>query len=569
VSESDADSHLLEIARAIVDGAKVDWARERSASETDALSGLRALETLVRAHRNLARDLAETVEPGTMWGHLRIVTKVDEGSFGAVYRAHDDRLGTDVALKLLWPRDSHDAGYAARVLNEARLLAKMRHPNVVHVYGVEDRLTPVGLWMEFVKGNTLADLLDQSGPFAAREAALIGVDICHALAAAHHAGLVHGDIKARNVMRETGGRIVVMDFGSGGNVDARGTTTAIEGTPVYAAPEVLTGHERTERSDIYSLGVLLFHLVTGEYPVPGRTTSQVVDGHRRQTKRLLRDVRADLPDAFVRIVERATAHEPADRYESAGALESELAAVVHARGETSQKNRRLLFAAGVMIVLLTIASAFLWRLASRGTMASSNSAPSIATHVPASRYSVQATFFKVTQSGEQPLTNGSSIAPGDRLKLAYRATLPTYLYVVDEPDEGKPFLLFPMSQQKQQMLPANEQQTIPEGFFWQVTTLGKREHFLVFASPDPVDAFDEAFGQLATPRVGEPITSASLSPAVAERLRGVGGLVPAEPSSPGARFSALFTTPLGGEETATGIWARQLTVENAGGKRTR
>jgi hypothetical protein len=187
----------------------------------------------------------------------------------------------------------------------------------------------------------------------------------------------------------------------------------------------------------------------------------------------------------------------------------------------------------------------------------------------ASSYAVQATFFKVTPSGDEPLANGGTVGLGDRLKLTYHATLPTYLYVVNEPDEGRPFLLFPIRQQKQTPLPANQQKTIPDGFFWQVTSPGKREHFLVFASPEPVDAFDEAFGQLAAPRLGEPVTSVMLSAAAAERLRGVGGLVAAAPNSAGARFSALFTTPLGGEETATGLWARQLTVENSGDRKPR
>ena len=131
------------------------------------------------------------------------------GAFGAVYRATDQKLQREVALKLL-PSPDPD-----RVLKEARLLARVRHPNVVAVYGADYLENRVGIWMELVKGHTLEELLRTHGLFGAREAALVGLDLCRALAAVHRAGLMHGDVKAHNVMREEGGRTVLMDFGTG------------------------------------------------------------------------------------------------------------------------------------------------------------------------------------------------------------------------------------------------------------------------------------------------------------------------------------------------------------------
>src|SRR5262249_20255413 len=161
---------------------------------------------------------------------------IAEGSFGGVYRAHDERLQADVALKLLRPQDANDSEPANRLLTEARLLASVRHPNVVRVHGADDQQIPPGLWMEFVRGRTLADVLEHPGPVGAREAAIVGVDLCRALAAVHRRGLVHGDVKARNVMREDGGRIVLMDFGAGDALASPAVDLAA--TPAYAAPEL-------------------------------------------------------------------------------------------------------------------------------------------------------------------------------------------------------------------------------------------------------------------------------------------------------------------------------------------
>src|SRR5581483_80213 len=157
----------------------------------------------------------------------------------------------DVALKLLSASGGRP-GLADDILLEARLLARVRHPNVVRIYGVDDSREPVGLWMELIKGRTLEALLPVHGCFSAHEASLVGRDLCRALAAAHRAGVVHGDIKARNVMREEGGRTVLMDFGAGRATDdlARDPAGRLSGTPVYLPPEVLSGQPRTPAADI-------------------------------------------------------------------------------------------------------------------------------------------------------------------------------------------------------------------------------------------------------------------------------------------------------------------------------
>jgi serine/threonine-protein kinase len=259
------------------------------------------------------------------WGSLVIRERVGAGVFGEVYRAYDDQLQREVALKLLRPGTRSADRLAAKVLHEGRLLARVRHPNVVAVYGVETHADRVGLWMEFIRGCTLEQLLRRQGLFGGREAALLGQDLCRALAAVHAAGLIHRDVKAQNVMREEGGRVVLMDFGTGMPAGDEETAApkGAAGTPLYLAPELLNGGEATVASDIYSLGVLLYHLVTGAYPLTAASMDALRAAHAGDRRRL-HDARPDLPDAFVQVVERALSTRPEERFVSAGAMQEAL-----------------------------------------------------------------------------------------------------------------------------------------------------------------------------------------------------------------------------------------------------
>jgi hypothetical protein len=178
-------------------------------------------------------------------------------------------------------------------------------------------------------------------------------------------------------------------------------------------------------------------------------------------------------------------------------------------------------------------------------------------------YDVEGTFVRVTRAGEQRLTYGDRLRPGDELVFSYMSSRSTYLYIVNEPDVGQALLMFPLpGSEPANPLPANARITLPGAYRWQVTSAGGREHFIVFASPQPVGAFDQSFARLAAPRVGEPIRNVPLPAGTTERLRGVGGLVPADARRNESRLTALFTVPLRGRETADGLWVRQLTLEN-------
>ena len=256
----------------------------------------------------------ENQEYPARWGQLLLRKLLGQGAFGEVFLAWDPELDREVALKLM-RRERHELG----IRSEARLLAKVRHENVAVVYGVAEHDGRAGLWMEYIQGRTLDQLIEVQGRLGAHEAVAVGAVVCRALAAVHQIGLLHCDIKAQNVMRADGGRIVLMDFGLG-QVFGQDANGQLRGTLVYMAPELLEGRPPSIQSDIYATGVLLYYLVTGSFPVEGNSLSVVRENHRLHRATLLGDVRPDLPESYLRVVARATAESPAERFETAGQM---------------------------------------------------------------------------------------------------------------------------------------------------------------------------------------------------------------------------------------------------------
>ena len=335
------------LAAAVAARDDVDWDHaEASAADPAELR-------LIQQLRQLANLSKASEAHGERWGPLQLRGEVGKGAFGTVYRAWDARLEIDVALKLSnLPGSPADAPTTA--IKEGQLLAQVRHPNVVSVYGADSIDGRVGVWMEFVTGRTLKEILREHGPFGAHEAAVIGRDLARALAAVHHKGFLHRDIKAQNVMREAGGRTVLMDFGAGvAQQPADADVPSLGGTPLYLAPEVLAGDRPTVQSDLYSLGVLLFHLVSGEFPVSGATLADVRANHAAGVRTLLRDVRPDLPAQFVRVVDTAISTDPARRPRSAGAMESLLERALVEAGDVRPSIKWWALAASIVVVAAT------------------------------------------------------------------------------------------------------------------------------------------------------------------------------------------------------------------------
>ena len=337
---SGATDPLSKLSASIADGEAIDWDEVRAlAGDEDIrhlLEHLRIVAGVAEVHRSqiaetLAASLTPAPDPGLTatsgaepqrWGHLLLIRKIGEGAFGEVFEALDTWLDHPRALKLLKPEVANRTS-APQILHEARKLVRVRHPNVVMVHGADRHQGRVGFWMDLIEGQTLEQRVHQ-GRLSAGEAIYVGQELCRALAAVHLANLLHRDIKAQNVMRASdGGRIILMDFGAGEFRDVP-TAGRPQGTPLYLAPELITGGAATVQSDIYALGVLLYYLVTGRFPVEGTSLADLVIAHAQGSRRHLRDARPDLPDSFVTVVERAIDPLPALRFQSAGELHAAL-----------------------------------------------------------------------------------------------------------------------------------------------------------------------------------------------------------------------------------------------------
>jgi eukaryotic-like serine/threonine-protein kinase len=362
------DRLLEEVADAILEPRPIDWAEIESRSQQTEKPILEQLKTLANLrHAGRSAESADRPEPWH-WGHLRVLECVGRGAFGEVYRAWDTRLDREVALKLLPPESASADSRASSIIEEGRLLARARHPNVVTIYGAERIAGRTGLWMEFVEGRTLEEILRGGKQFTAKEVTSIGVELCQAVSAVHAEALLHRDIKAHNVMAADNGRLVLMDFGTGRELD-RVSETDTSGTPLYLSPEVLSGAAATVRSDVYSIGVLLFHLLTGSYPVQARDLADLRRAHAQGERRALRSARVDVPPRLARVIERAIDPNPEQRYASADSLRAALAAV-----QAVPSFFRTMYAAAAVLALIAAAS-IIWGLGARGL---SGSAPATA-----------------------------------------------------------------------------------------------------------------------------------------------------------------------------------------------
>ena len=324
----DAPDKPTSLAARIADGSDIDWAAAQSATgspdDRALVDELRAIADIATAHRAPSAWPGQRQPPTRTWGPLTILEPLSTGRFGDVYLAWDARLQRRVALKLLRVASTSLAS-PTRAIDEARLLARVRHLNVLTVYGAEYVDDQVGIWTEFIEGRTLAAELAERGTLPPNEVIEIGVDLCRALSAVHDAGLLHRDIKAQNVMRETGGRIVLMDFGAGHDLALSPVRDGdLTGTPLYLAPEVLAGVAASPASDVYALGVLLFHSLTGTHPVTGRTLEDVRAAHGRGVSASLGELRPDVVRVLVDAVERGIARAPEQRFRSARDFEKTL-----------------------------------------------------------------------------------------------------------------------------------------------------------------------------------------------------------------------------------------------------
>jgi serine/threonine protein kinase len=244
------------------------------------------------------------------------------GGMGEVYLAHDEVLERHVALKVLRSHYAGDEVFAERFRREARSAASLSHPNIVQVYDrgeAEDGTSYIA--MEYVPGGTLKEQIERRGPFGARETAAVGAQIADALGAAHERGVIHRDIKPQNVLVTSSGDLKVTDFGIARAASAvtSSASGAIFGTAGYISPEQALGEPVGPRSDLYSLGVILYEMLTGGLPFTADNSIAVCMKHVTEPLRPPRLLNPEVPEGMDAVVVKLLAKNPAGRY--AGAME--------------------------------------------------------------------------------------------------------------------------------------------------------------------------------------------------------------------------------------------------------
>ncbi len=285
--EKEAKEPYFHLASAIADGVPIDWQEGTQPFDhpPSLIRNLEIIEHMARLSNHaepkqeLQEDLRDTL---FSWGHLDIHEKIGEGGYGEVYQAWDRTLQRHVALKLVRSDRAVIIGERS-YLEEARRLARVRHPNVLAIHGADTFDGRVGLWCDLVQGETLVGWIAKHGPCPYALSLDIARQITNALVTVHDADMVHGDIKMANVMLQNEKHIVLMDFGAVTDLSNPKYGQGIVGTPMYMAPEVMSGESPTPRADLFSLGVLLYRLSTGKYPYSYSTFSELLDDKRTRS----------------------------------------------------------------------------------------------------------------------------------------------------------------------------------------------------------------------------------------------------------------------------------------------
>jgi tetratricopeptide (TPR) repeat protein/tRNA A-37 threonylcarbamoyl transferase component Bud32 len=369
-------------------------------------------------------DVTETIEApkeelttgSTFAERYQIIEELGRGGMGKVYRVLDKELKEEVALKLIRPEIAKDEKTIERFKNELKFARKISHRNIGRMYELmEDKGTHF-ITMQYVSGQDLRGLIRQTGQLTTGKAISIAKEICEGLIEAHHQGVIHRDLKPSNIIIDKDGNARILDFGIARSVERKGITGAgvMIGTPEYMSPEQVEGKETDQRSDIYSLGVILYEMVTGRVPFEGDTPFTVGVKHKseipKDPKELNEQISGDLSNVILKCLEK----DKDKRYQSAQEVRSELVNIADgipttervipdkkpltSREITVTFGLKKLFVPVLVVVALIVAAVILWRFVLTKEMAPP---------VPTDKPSLAILYFE-NNSGDEALDNWRS-----------------------------------------------------------------------------------------------------------------------------------------------------------------
>jgi len=280
----------------------------------------------VEVTKTLETPKKELTTGSTFADRYQIIEELGKGGMGRVYKAHDTKIKEKIALKLIKPEIAKDKKTIERFSNELRLARKIRHKNVCGMFDLGEEKGSHYITMEFVPGEDLRSLIRRIGQLPIGKSISIATQICEGLAEAHRLGVIHRDLKSNNIMIDKEGNVRIMDFGIARSLEAKGITGAgvMIGTPEYMSPEQVEGKEVDHRSDIYSLGIILYEMVTGRVPFEGDTPFTIGMKHKGETPKNPKELNTQISNDLNRLILRCLKKNKEGRYQNAGEVRSEL-----------------------------------------------------------------------------------------------------------------------------------------------------------------------------------------------------------------------------------------------------